>query len=130
MGRKHWEKELGEIARYEQFLLFPQCFQKACFPGASKGVVVWEWVKIKQHKTYNLISYLHYPLQSPKNPLVRSYLRIQNGQGQVIFLTLSSSRKSDNESDFIFLNCLFLCTGHTKYRAGIQILMGCNPDLH
>ena len=34
----------GEIARYEQFLLFPQCFQKACFPGASKGVFVWEWV--------------------------------------------------------------------------------------
>ena len=34
----------GEIARYEQFLLFPQCFQKACFPGASKGVIVWEWV--------------------------------------------------------------------------------------
>ena len=35
----------GEIAHYKQFLLFPQCFQKACFPGASKGVVVWEWVK-------------------------------------------------------------------------------------
>ena len=35
----------GEIARYEQFLLFPPCFQKACFPGASKGVIVWEWVK-------------------------------------------------------------------------------------
>ena len=35
----------GEIARYEQFLLFPQCFQMACFPGASKGVIVWEWVK-------------------------------------------------------------------------------------
>ena len=34
----------GEIARYEQFLLFPQCFQKACFPGALKGVIVWEWV--------------------------------------------------------------------------------------
>ena len=33
----------GEIARYEQFLLFPQCFQKACFLGASKGVIVWEW---------------------------------------------------------------------------------------
>ena len=31
-----WEKEK---------LLFPQCFQKACFPGASKGVIVWEWVK-------------------------------------------------------------------------------------
>ena len=36
----------GEIARYKQFLLFPQCFQKACFPGASKGVIVWEWVKM------------------------------------------------------------------------------------
>ena len=34
----------GEIARYEQFLLFPQCFQKACFPGVSRGVIVWEWV--------------------------------------------------------------------------------------
>ena len=36
----------GEIARNEQFLLFPQCFQKACFPVASKGVVVLEWVKL------------------------------------------------------------------------------------
>ena len=34
----------GEIARYEQILLFPQCFQKACFPGVSKGVILWEWV--------------------------------------------------------------------------------------
>ena len=25
--------------------IFPQCFQKACFPGASKGVIVWEWLK-------------------------------------------------------------------------------------
>ena len=33
----------GEIAHYEQFLLFPQFFQKACFPGASKGVIVWEY---------------------------------------------------------------------------------------
>ena len=37
----------GEIARYEQFLLFPQCFQKACFQGASKGVMVLEWVNLK-----------------------------------------------------------------------------------
>ena len=36
----------GEIAGNEQFLLFPQCFQKACLPGASKGVIVWEWVKL------------------------------------------------------------------------------------
>ena len=34
----------GEIACYEQRLLFPQCFQKACFPEATKGIV-WEWVK-------------------------------------------------------------------------------------
>ena len=36
----------GEIARYKQFLVFPQCFQKACFPGALKGVIAWKWVKI------------------------------------------------------------------------------------
>ena len=43
--------EKGEIAHYEQFLLFPQCFQKACFPGASKGVVVWEWVKSSNYRS-------------------------------------------------------------------------------
>ena len=30
--------------------LFPQCLQKACFPGASKGVIVWEWVKPPFHQ--------------------------------------------------------------------------------
>ena len=44
----------GEIARYEQFLLFPQCFQKACFPGASRGVIVWEWVKMSSAICFNL----------------------------------------------------------------------------
>ena len=38
--------EKGEIARYEQFLLFPQCLQKACFPGTSKGVIVWEYIQL------------------------------------------------------------------------------------
>ena len=38
----------GEIARYDQFLLFQQCFQKVCFPGASKGVIEWEWVNCSQ----------------------------------------------------------------------------------
>ena len=41
----------GEIARNEQFLLFPQCFQKPCFPGASKGVIVWEWVNSLQRNS-------------------------------------------------------------------------------
>ena len=48
---RKWQKVIqentvgkGEITCYEQFLLFPQCFQKACFPGALKGVIVWEWV--------------------------------------------------------------------------------------
>ena len=35
----------GEIARYEQFLLFPLCFQKVCFPRASKVVIVWNGLK-------------------------------------------------------------------------------------
>ena len=40
----------GEIARCVQFLLFPQCFQKACLPGASIGIIVWEWVKHSRKK--------------------------------------------------------------------------------
>ena len=60
-GRKlsKWEENTvgkGEIARYEQFLLFPQCFQNACFPGASKGVIVWEWDKILIRCT-NLVNF-------------------------------------------------------------------------
>ena len=47
----------GEIARYKQFLLFPQCFQKACFLGASKGVFVWEWVK-KELTLYQMTTVL------------------------------------------------------------------------
>ena len=34
----------GEIAHYEQFLIFPQGFQNACLPEASKGVIEWERV--------------------------------------------------------------------------------------
>ena len=60
------EKTLGkgEIVHYEQFLLFPQCLQKACFPGVSKGVIVWEWVKGKDILIYILQnpSYDQYPL--------------------------------------------------------------------
>ena len=40
----------GKKACYEQFLLFPQCLQKACFPGASKGVTVWERAKRASNK--------------------------------------------------------------------------------
>ena len=43
----------GEIARHEQFLLFPQCFRKACFPGASRGVIVWEWVNVSKQNILN-----------------------------------------------------------------------------
>ena len=35
----------GEIARCEQFLLFPQCFQKVCTTDTQKPGLVWERVK-------------------------------------------------------------------------------------
>ena len=44
----------GKIALDEQFLLFPKCFQKACLPGASKGVIVLEWVKMLSAICFNL----------------------------------------------------------------------------
>ena len=45
----------GETACYKQFLLFPQCFQKACFPGESKGVIVWEWVNSSLARNCSLL---------------------------------------------------------------------------
>ena len=36
----------GEIACTSNFSFSPQRFQKASFPEASKGVIVWEWVKL------------------------------------------------------------------------------------
>ena len=40
MGRKHCGKRRNCLLRSLQ------CFQKACFPGLSKGVIVWEWVNL------------------------------------------------------------------------------------
>ena len=37
----------GEIARYEQFLLFLQCFQKTCVADTQKPEPVWKMVKEK-----------------------------------------------------------------------------------
>ena len=37
----------GEIACYEQFLLFPQCFQETCTEDMQKQGLVWE--RVKQH---------------------------------------------------------------------------------
>ena len=42
----------GENARYEQFLFSHNVFKKAGFPGASKGVIVWEWVLSKNKYTF------------------------------------------------------------------------------
>ena len=43
----------GEIACYEQFILFPLCFKKACTADTLKTRLVWERVnnisKQKQH---------------------------------------------------------------------------------
>ena len=42
----------GEIARYEQFLLFPQCFLKTCRPTADtlRPGLVWERVNNPEKK--------------------------------------------------------------------------------
>ena len=43
MCRKHCGKR--EIARDEQFLLFPQCFEKTSIADTLKPGLVWERVK-------------------------------------------------------------------------------------
>ena len=46
-GRKHCGKKRNCLLRAISF--FPHCFQKVYFPGASKGVIVWEWVKAAKY---------------------------------------------------------------------------------
>ena len=46
MGRKHCLRAISP---------FSKCFQKACFPGASKNVIVWEWVKIEEDHLLHLV---------------------------------------------------------------------------
>ena len=47
----------GEIARHEQFLLFPKCFKKTCTAGTLKPGLVWEGLSIHMYfvtYTYNI----------------------------------------------------------------------------
>ena len=74
----------GEIAGYEQFRLFPQCFQKACFPGASKGVIVWEWVKFSDAGIPER-SMLSFPSKNPvKHRNYRSINKVKIGHQVLI----------------------------------------------
>ena len=41
----------GEIARYKQILLFPQCFQKTYTEGTLKPGPVWERVNLTHSHT-------------------------------------------------------------------------------
>ena len=64
---KRVENTVGKvgIVHYEQFLLFPPCFQKACFLGVSKGVIVWEWVNT-------------YPAEYKVQTIAQSYFQLIN----------------------------------------------------
>ena len=42
----------GEIACYEQFLLFRQCFQEACTADTYKPRLVWERVETMRKETF------------------------------------------------------------------------------
>ena len=82
----------GEIACNEQFLLFPQCFQKACFPGASNGVVEWEWVKTicilcisLQHATISRYA------ANFRSKMSRFMLVHGTGDGELNFLYINTS---------------------------------------
>ena len=62
MGRKHCGK--GD-------LITP--FQKACFPGASKGVIVWEWVKGEDKDRLTSYCILLVTKQPPDTEIFRKY---------------------------------------------------------
>ena len=56
-----WEKEKLLIM---SIFSFSQCFQKVCFPGVSKGIIVWEWVKQREvtFKNYIVLNFRVWPM--------------------------------------------------------------------
>ena len=103
----------GDIARYEQFLIFPQCFQKACIPGVSKGVIVWEWVKGKGENKPAFSTFCTSLYPSRKFNLylicqiwalpIQQQLKIRHGD-TIIWFVMSNFSFSHND----FKNCLTL----------------------
>ena len=57
----------GEIARNEQFLLFPQCFQKVCAVDRYKPGFVWERVNLHMYKARKLLFICHKDLCNAKD---------------------------------------------------------------
>ena len=99
----------GEIARYEQFLLFPQCFQKACFPGASKGVIVWEWVK-------GVIAWSTWPIKIPK--LLQHWYHTFSHKDRVSFCMWT-------QNFILFMQCnmvKFIYTSTERYNLYLSLL--------
>ena len=89
----------GEIARLEQFLLYPQCFQKACFPGASKGVIVWEWVKCLSFVQNIFLKMLKYDLTLyGTTPIIYQLLVKQSVENtDVAFVKEANETSSDEQ---------------------------------
>ena len=87
----------GEIAGYEQFL-FSQCFQKACFPGASKGVIVWEWVKDRNNMYCSVTVVQILPI--PKQALVFTCLQYMSYES-----TAGKGAIARNEQLLLFPQC-------------------------
>ena len=72
-GRKFskWEEKAvgkGEIACYEHFLLFSQCFQKSCTTDMWKPGLVWERVKMSSVKINVIIYYTFWPCRKELLP--------------------------------------------------------------
>ena len=90
---------------YEQFLLFPQCFQKACFQGASKGVIMWEWVKC----CFGLDM-----LQNSQ--FCRSETRLQVLFNMILTCTIQKSHV-ENSTKEVYMAFLLLLYSHVEVKA-------------
>ena len=85
----------GEIARYEQFLLFPQCFQKAFSQGCQKAPLCGNG--LKNHTIINQLrvelSYI--PAYKFQENLIKTMMQIEN-----TYMDLAATCKK---------NCLIIC---------------------
>ena len=100
----------GEIAHYEQFLLFPLCFKNASFP---KGVIVWEWLRpapLPIHKV--IIIAIYYDGMNEiclyfvnKHLSSRPILALQR---RGLWKTLEKGENADKQHFLLFPQCFLL----------------------
>ena len=100
-----WEKE--KLLVMSNFSFFPQGFQKARFPGASKGAIVWERVKLGRNGEKSHLSTV------ASNQYIITYLSLDT---LILYHTIPTFNNPEKEAFLRVGNLCFLFISHNVFK--------------